>query len=302
MSSPGQSTGGGFTPAPIDTTKPSHARVYDLFNGGKDNFAVDRAVHDQIVQFAPALPLIVQEQRKWLVRVARFLAGPAGIDQFLDCGSGLPSAQNTHEVVQQVAPTSRIVYVDNDPLVLVHARALLTSTEGGVTDYIDADVRDPDKILQEAAGTVDFTQPVALMMLGILGNVLDTDEARATVNRLVDAVPAGSYLVVNDGTDTNEAGVESAQVRGDAGDPYCLRSPDMIARFFDGLELLEPGVVSTPRWRPDPRSLGRPRRTGCGMRRRTQTVAARPVGRYRHPLNSSGRPARYPATHTAVFG
>jgi hypothetical protein len=121
----------------------------------------------------------------------------------------------------------------------------------GVTDCVDADVRDPDKILPEGARTLDFTQPVALMMLGILGNVPDTDEARAIVNRLVGAVPSGSYLVINDGTDTNEAGVEGAQVRGDAGDPYCLRSPDTIARFFDGLDLLEPGVVSTPRWRPD---------------------------------------------------
>jgi hypothetical protein len=171
-------------------------------------------------------------------------------------------------VAQSIAPDARIVYVDNDPLVLVHARALLTSTAQGATDYVDADVRDPDKILQEAARTLDFTKPVAVMMLGILGNVLDTDEARAIVARLVEAVPAGSYLAINDGTDTNEAGVESARVRGDAGDPYCLRSPDMIARFFDGLALVDPGVVSTPRWRPDPGETPGELGVACGVARK----------------------------------
>jgi S-adenosyl methyltransferase len=178
------------------------------------------------------------------------LAGEAGIRQFLDIGTGLPTADNTPEVAERIAPQSRIVYVDNDPLVLVHARALLTSSPEGVTDYLDADVREPEKILHAAARTLDFTQPVALMMLGILGNVADYDEARSIVNRLVDAVPSGSYLVVNDAT-TSKARDEASQVGADAGVTYVVRTPEQIAGFFEGLELLEPGVVSTPQWRPN---------------------------------------------------
>jgi O-methyltransferase involved in polyketide biosynthesis len=240
----------------LDVGVPHSARVWNYWLGGKDNFAADREVGDQVRDLYPEIVEIARASRAFLVRVVYYLAGEAGIRQFLDIGTGLPTADNTHEVAQRMAPQSRIVYVDNDPLVLVHARALLTSTPEGATDYVDADVRDPDKILREAARTLDLTQPVALMMLGILGNVLDTDEARTIVRRLVAAVPSGSYLVINDGTDTNERGVESAQVRSDAGDPYCLRSPDQIARFFDGLQLLEPGVVSTPRWRPEPSQSG----------------------------------------------
>jgi hypothetical protein len=254
----------------FDSSVPHSARVWNYWLGGRDNYAADRAVGDQVREMYPEIVEIARASRAFLVRSVRYLAAEAGVRQFLDVGTGLPTANNTHEVAQAVAPDARIVYVDNDPLVLVHARALLTSTEPGATDYIEADVRDPDKILREAARTLDFTQPVALMMLGILGNVLDTAEAHAIVRRLVDAVPSGSYLVVNDGTDTVEAGVESAQVRGDAGDPYCLRSPDLIARFFDGLELLEPGVVSTPRWRPDPDPAGVPAELGvaCGVARK----------------------------------
>jgi hypothetical protein len=254
----------------FDSSVPHSARVWNYWLGGRDNYAADRAVGDQVREMYPEIVEIARASRAFLVRSVRYLAAEAGVRQFLDVGTGLPTANNTHEVAQAVAPDARIVYVDNDPLVLVHARALLTSTEPGATDYVEADVRDPDKILREAARTLDFTQPVALMMLGILGNVLDTAEAHAIVCRLVDAVPSGSYLVVNDGTDTVEAGVESAQVRGDAGDPYCLRSPDLIARFFDGLELLEPGVVSTPRWRPDPDPAGVPAELGvaCGVARK----------------------------------
>jgi O-methyltransferase involved in polyketide biosynthesis len=253
----------------LDTSVPHSARVWNYWLGGKDNFAADRAVGDQVRDMYPEIVEIARASRAFLVRAVHHLVGEAGIRQFLDIGTGLPTAGNTHEVAQELAPSSRVVYVDNDPLVLVHARALLTSTEEGRTDYVDADVRDPDRILREASRTLDLTQPVAVMMLGILGNVLDTAEARAIVARLVDAVPPGSYLVVNDGTDTVEAGVESARVRGDAGDPYCLRSPEMIARFFDGLELVEPGVVSTPRWRPEP-GAGLPAALGvaCGVARK----------------------------------
>ena len=240
-------------PGPVlDTSVPHSARVWNYWLGGKDNFAVDRELGDQVRGMYPEIVEIARVSRAFLVRSVRYLATEAGVRQFLDIGTGLPTANNTHEVAQAHAPECRVVYVDNDPLVLVHARALLTSTAEGLTEYIDADVREPDTIVREAAGTLDFGRPVALMLLGILGNVADTAEASAIVKRLVDALPSGSYVVVNDGTNTNQAGVEAAEVRGEAGDPYTLRSPEQIARFLHGLQLVEPGVVSTPRWRPDP--------------------------------------------------
>jgi hypothetical protein len=169
-----------------------------------------------------------------------------------------------------VAPSSRVVYVDNDPIVLAHARALLTSSPQGATDYIDADARETDKILQEAARTLDFTRPVALVMLGILGNVPDYDQARSIVRRLLDSVPSGSYLVINDGTNTSEEIVEGARVSGEGGHSYTLRSPEQIAAFFDGLDLQEPGVVSPPRWRPEPSPSGLPAEidSRCGVARK----------------------------------
>ncbi|HZC99800.1 MAG TPA: SAM-dependent methyltransferase, partial [Actinomycetes bacterium] len=193
--------------------------------------------------------------RAFLTRVVRYLAGEAQIRQFLDIGTGLPTADNTHQVAQRVAPACRIVYVDNDPLVLTHARALLTSTPEGVTDYIDADLREPDKIVQAAAEILDFTQPVALMLMGILGHVGDYDEACSIVKRLLDPLPSGSYLALNDGTNiVNKAVVDEAQrLYNESGAvPYHPRRPEQIAGFFEGLELVEPGVVSCPRWRPDP--------------------------------------------------
>jgi hypothetical protein len=173
---------------------PHSARVWNYWLGGKDNLAADREVGDRVRDIYPEIVDIARVSRAILARAVRYLAGEAGIRQFLDLGTALPTADNTHEVAQRVAPESRIVYVDNDPMVLVHARALLTSTPEGATDYIDANVREPNKILQAAGRTLDFTQPVALMMLGILGNVRDTDEARSIVNRLVDAAPSGSCL------------------------------------------------------------------------------------------------------------
>jgi hypothetical protein len=248
-------TGGSATPdgdyvSKLDTNVPHSARIWNYWLGGKDNFAADRAVGDQIRQVYPDIVEVARASRAFLVRAVRYLAGEAGIRQFLDIGTGLPTADNTHEVAQRIAPNARIVYVDNDPLVLVHARALLTSTPEGVTDYTDADVHHPDTILQAASRTLDFSQPVALMMLGILGNVIDYDQARSIVNRLVAAVPSGSYLVINDGT-TSKARDEATQVGAEAGVTYVVRSPEQIGGFFEGLEILEPGVVSTPRWRPD---------------------------------------------------
>lgn len=237
----------------VDTTKPHSARVWDYLLGGKNNYAVDKEAGDTILRLFPAFAQVARLQRQFLIRAVRFLAGEAGIRQFLDIGTGLPTAGNTHEVAQSVAPASRIVYVDNDPLVLVHARALLTSTPEGATDYIDADVRDPERILESAAATLDFTRPVALTMLSIAGQVSDADDPKGIIQRLLARLPAGSYLALSDGTNTNPAlvaAVENYNAR--AAYPYHLRSPEAIASFFDGLELVEPGVVPTPQWRPEP--------------------------------------------------
>jgi S-adenosyl methyltransferase len=201
---------------------------------------------------------VAPASRAFLTRAVRYLAGEAGIRQFLDVGTGLPTADNTHQVAQRVAPEAHIVYVDNDPLVLAHARALLTSSPEGATDYVDADLHDPDAILEAAAKTLDFTRPVALMLMGILGHVGDYDEARSIVRRLLAALPSGTYLALNDGTNViSKAFAEAQEGYNQSGAvPYRLRSPEQIAGFFDGLELVEPGVVSVPRWRPDPAAAG----------------------------------------------
>jgi O-methyltransferase involved in polyketide biosynthesis len=255
-------------PPPIDSSVPHSARIWNYWLGGKDNFAADREVGDQMREIYPDIVEVARVSRAFLVRVVRYLAGDVGIRQFLDIGTGLPTVNNTHEVAQAIAPDCRVVYVDNDPLVLVHARALLTSTPEGATDYVDADVHDPDQILQAAARTLDFTQPVALMMLGILGNVIEYADARAIARRLVDAVPSGSYVVVNDGT-TSEERDAAMQAGSDAGITYVVRTPEEIAGYLDGLELLEPGVVPTPRWRPEP-GAGVPEELAvcCGVARK----------------------------------
>jgi O-methyltransferase involved in polyketide biosynthesis len=236
----------------LDTSRPHSARTWNYWLGGKDNFAIDREVGERVRAVHPAIVEVARAARAFLSRSVRYLAGEAGIRQFLDIGTGLPTAENTHEVAQRVAPEARIVYVDNDPLVLVHARALLTSTPEGATDYIDADVHDPDKILQEAARTLDFSKPIAVMLLGILGYVQDYDEARSIVKRLMDALPSGSHLVVDDGIKTTEGSAEGARVANEAGVMYQLRTREQIAGFFDGLELVEPGVVPAIQWRPEP--------------------------------------------------
>jgi hypothetical protein len=257
-----------MTEPKLDTTRPSSARVWNYLLGGKDNFAIDRMVGDQVRTSFPAIVVVAQEQRKFLVRSVTYLAAEAGIRQFLDIGTGLPSANNTHEVAQRVAPESRIVYVDNDPLVLVHARALLAGSPQGATDYVDSDVEDPDKILREAARTLDFSEPIALTMLGILGNVADYAEARSIAKRLIDAVPSGSYLVISDGTNTSKEIVEGQRVANQSGHPYNLRSPEEITGYFEGLELVEPGVVSIPHWRPGPGPLPAAMDGYCGVARK----------------------------------
>jgi S-adenosyl methyltransferase len=258
-------------PPELNTGVPQTARIWNYWLGGKDNFPVDRAVGDQILEAFPAIVENARASRAFLARAVEYLAGEVGIRQFLDIGTGLPTANNTHQVAQAVAPECRIVYVDNDPIVLVHARALLTSSPEGATNYIDADLRDPDKILKEAARTLDLTQPVAIMLMGILGHIADDNEAQSIVKRLLGGVPTGSYLTMNDGTDTSEEVVEAARIWNQSASPtYHLRSPDRIARFFDGLELVEPGVVSPPRWHPEPGTSGLPAEidSACGVARK----------------------------------
>jgi hypothetical protein len=238
----------------IDTTVPHSARIWNYWLGGKDNFAVDREAGDQYMRVFPGVVDVARASRGFLVRSIRFLAGEAGIVQFLDVGTGLPTVDNTHEIAQGVNPAARIVYVDNDPLVLVHARALLVSTSQGATSYIPADLREPEKIVEGASELLDFSQPIALILSGIMGHVPNTDEAQSIVARLLGGLPSGSYLSLNDGTQVVAAEISQAQdeYNESGAVPYTLRSPEEIARFFDGLELVEPGVVSCPLWRPDP--------------------------------------------------
>jgi hypothetical protein len=239
-------------PPALDTSIPHTARIWNYLLGGKDNFAVDREVGDQILVGQPQLAENARLSRAFLIRAVRYLAAEAGVRQFLDIGTGLPTANNTHEVAQSVAPDSRIVYVDNDPLVLTHARALLTSRPEGVTSYIDADMHDIDLVLREAARTLDFSQPVAILFMGVLGHVEEDPVAQDMVRKVLDAVPSGSYLALYDSAPVSPEVVEAARIWNEsAALPYHLRSQDRLARFFEGLELVEPGLVPVTRWRPD---------------------------------------------------
>ncbi|WP_067452580.1 SAM-dependent methyltransferase [Actinomadura macra] len=283
----------------IDSSVPHSARIWNYWLDGKENYPVDREVGDAFVQIFPGQVDIARHSRAFLGRAVRYLAGEAGIRQFLDIGTGLPTVDNTHEVAQRVAPDARIVYVDNDPLVLTHARALLTSTPEGVTAYIDADIRDPDAIVAKAAETLDFSRPVALLLLGILGHLSDDEDPEGVLASLVGALAPGSFVVINDGTDVfgasseddpgsdadADAGSGSGSDDGQAdatararaiaryveagGTAYHLRPPERIAAYFDGLELAEPGVVPVSRWRPEPSPFGEPPELDafCGVAR-----------------------------------
>jgi O-methyltransferase involved in polyketide biosynthesis len=236
----------------LDTNVPHSARVWNYWLGGKDNFAADRKVGDEVRKVYPEIVEVARTARGFLVRAVRHLVAEAGIRQFLDIGTGLPTANNTHQVAQSIAPECRIVYVDNDPLVLLHARALLTSSPQGATDYIEADLRDTDRILRGAAETLDLTKPVAIIMQGIFGYIRDDDKAHSILKQLLDAVPSGSYLAIGDGTKTSDVHADVERTVQEGGLDYRYRTPEQIVRFFDGLELLEPGVVPMPQWRPDP--------------------------------------------------
>jgi hypothetical protein len=237
----------------FDTSVAHVARVYDYWLGGKDNFAADRAAGDQAIQAFPNIPLSARANRAYQARVVRFLAGEAGIRQFLDIGTGIPTANHTHEVAQSVAPECRVVYVDNDPVVLLHARALLASHPAGATDYVDADLRDPQKILDGAGQLLDFRRPVAVMLMAILQHIDDEHDPYAIVATLMDAVPAGSYLALSHpASDIDaEAMAKMANVLNQMmAEKVTFRNRDAVAGFFGGLELVDPGLVQASKWRP----------------------------------------------------
>ncbi|MFJ2766844.1 SAM-dependent methyltransferase [Streptomyces sp. NPDC087300] len=245
----------------IDTSRAHTARIWNYWLGGKDNYPVDEAAGEQIRRLHPGIVDYALADRAFLGRAVRHLTADAGIRQFLDIGTGLPTVDNTHEVAQRTAPDARVVYVDNDPLVLRHAQALLTSTPEGRTDYIDADLRDVPQILEQAAGTLDFTQPVALVLLGVVIFVGDDEDPYGVVRRLLDALPSGSHLVLSH-TITSPAmpDVDAAVAFwNENGTPRLnQRTPEQVTRFFDGLDLLDPGVVSCSRWRAQDTADGEP--------------------------------------------
>ena len=240
-------------PAPIDPSVAHIARVYNYWLGGKDNFAADRELAEKFREVEPEVIVGVRGNRAFLGRAVHYLAADEGIGQFLDIGTGIPTADNTHEVAQRAAPTARIVYVDNDPIVLAHARALLASGPDGATDYIDADLRDTSRILDQAAESLDFGQPAALMLIGILHCVPDADDPHELVARLVAALAPGSYLVISHpASDIHPEGMARGAAlmnRAMAGG-VTFRPREEVLRFFDGLDLLEPGLVSMTQWRP----------------------------------------------------
>ena len=240
----------------IDTTKPHPARMYDYYLGGKDHCAVDRETAEKAMASWRSVRTAVRENRAFLGRAVRYLVAEAGIRQFLDIGTGLPSANNVHEVAQGLAPECRVVYVDNDPIVLAHARALLTSTPQGRTAYIEADLREPEKILSDplTRATLDFTQPVALMLVGILHFVPDEDSPAQIVGTLLDALPSGSYLAASHGApEYNPEGAAAwTRTYRDSGVPFQLRTADEFTGLaFTGLTMVEPGLVVVSDWRPD---------------------------------------------------
>jgi S-adenosyl methyltransferase len=240
----------------FDTSVASQARMYDYLLGGKDNYAADRAAVAEALKVWPDMAFTARANRAFLGRAVRYLAAEAGIRQFLDIGTGIPTAGNTHEVAQAIAPESRVVYVDYDPIVLAHARALLNSSQAGATEYIDADLRDTGTILTKASGLLDFTQPVAITLIAILHGIPDADDPYGIVARLVDAVPSGSYLALTYmgleliGAQTEESlgAMQATMMR----KQFTSRTRDEVARFFDGLDVVEPGLVRVEEWRPEP--------------------------------------------------
>ncbi|WP_040907469.1 SAM-dependent methyltransferase [Streptomyces griseoflavus] len=246
----------GQNPVQIDTSRPHPARMYDWYLGGKDNYPVDEAMGRQMLTLDPRVPVMARVNRAFMQRATRWLAGQ-GVRQFLDVGTGIPTEPNLHQVAQRITADARVVYCDNDPIVLAHAAALLRGTDEGVTEYLQADVREPDVILEGARKVLDFGEPVALSLIALLHFVSDEDGAHELVGRLLDALPSGSYLVVSHATAdfTPEESKAATDKLKAAGVTLALRSRGEFARFFDGLELVEPGVQVPQQWHPE---LGEP--------------------------------------------
>ncbi|HVH21507.1 MAG TPA: SAM-dependent methyltransferase [Pseudonocardia sp.] len=231
---------------------PQSARIWNYWMGGKDYYPIDREAGDAVIAVNPGIVTVAKQSRRFLIRTVSTLAGELGIRQFLDIGTGLPTMQNTHEVAQGIAPDARIVYVDNDPLVLTHARALLTNTTPeGVTGYVDADIHDPDLVVSDARNILNFNQPIAVMFMGILGHVPEFEHMRWIINSVMDAVPSGSYLLLWDSTSTSEEVIRGREMQERTNIPYELRTIEELAQCFEGLEMVEPGLVSISQWRPD---------------------------------------------------
>jgi hypothetical protein len=270
---PGEGAAGQAGRPPFDTSVANQARIYDYLLGGKDNYEADRAAVDAVLKIAPVLGFSARANRAFLGRVVRYLAAEAGIRQFLDIGTGIPTAGNTHQVAQAIAPEARVVYVDYDPVVLAHARALLTSHEAGATEYIDADLRDTGTILGQAARLLDFTQPVAVTLLMILHVIPDSDDPYAIVAKVMDALPSGSYLTVSHlGSDLLDREAKQGFddiVSRTAQQQYIGRSREQMARFFEGMEMVEPGLVRVEEWHPGP-GAGETGRSAlwCGLGRK----------------------------------
>ncbi|MFJ9737994.1 SAM-dependent methyltransferase [Streptomyces sp. NPDC101166] len=240
----------------IDTSTPHPARMYDWYLGGKDNYPVDEAMGRQMLALDPRVPVMARVNRAFMHRATRWLAHH-GVRQFLDIGTGIPTEPNLHQVAQEVAPDARVVYCDNDPIVLAHAAALLRSTPDGVTEYLQADVRDPAAIVEGARKILDFDRPVALSLVALLHFVPDEDGAHDLVGRLLAELPSGSYLMMTHATadfTPEESAAATAKLKA-AGVTLALRSREEFARFFDGLDLVEPGVAVVPDWHPE---LGEP--------------------------------------------
>ena len=255
----------------IDTSVAHIARVYDYWLGGKDNFAVDREVGDKVLEIHPETAASVRANRAFLARSVRYLAAEEGIRQFLDVGTGLPSANNTHEVAQAVAPAARVVYVDNDPIVLAHARALLTSSPEGATGYLDADINDPDGIVAGAAQLLDFTRPVGVMLVAVLHMLRDEDDPRAIVGRFMAAVPSGSFLVIShlaSDIEQDTMAEMGRRLNESMTQQFTMRTRAEVTGFFDGLALTGPGMVLTHEWRPGSGDASNPGVLWAGVARK----------------------------------
>jgi hypothetical protein len=253
---PAPDSGTGSAGAPeFDTSVAHQARMYDYLLGGKDNYAADRAATEAALEVYPEWAFTARANRAFLGRAVRYLAGEAGMRQFLDIGTGIPTAGNTHQIAQAIAPEARVVYVDYDPVVLAHARALLTSSDAGATEYIDSDLRDTGTILEQARQVLDFTQPVAVTLVAILHAIPDADDPHAIVAQVMDAVPSGSYLALSHlGREflPPETLRQVKDLSRDVQQQFAYRSKDEVARFFTGIDLVGPGIVPVEEWRPEP--------------------------------------------------